>query len=103
MVNEWSYSLSVENQDEYFACFEFVLNKLEQNKIDEIIERVDNYFDCQGLSDIQENILNSNENSDKTVILVFWNLSSSYYEEAQEECEQRGKVIEEYINGLCQG
>lgn len=101
MVNEWSYDLSVEHQDEYSACFEFVLNKLEQNKIDEIIERVDNYFDCQGLSDIQENILDSNENSDKTVILIFWNLESDYYEGVREECEQRGKEIEEYINGLC--
>lgn len=103
MVNEWSYDLSVENQDEYSACFEFVLDKLEQSTIDEIIERVDNYFDCQGLSDIQENILNSIEDSDKTVILVFWNIESEYYEGAKEECEQRGKEIEEYINGLCQG
>lgn len=103
MINEWSYDLDCENQDEYFACFEFVLNKLEQSKIDEIIERVDNYFDAQGLSDIQENYLESNENSDKTVILVFWNLESDFREGAKEECEQRGKEIEDYINELCQG
>lgn len=101
MVNEWSYDLSVENQDEYSACFEFVLNKLEQNKIDEIIERVDNYFDAQGLSDIQENYLESDKNSDKTVIVVFWNLLSDFYDEAREESGQRGKEIEYYINSLC--
>lgn len=103
MINEWSYDLSVESQDEYFASFEFVLNKLEQSKIDEIIKRVDNYFDCQGLSDIYENVLGSNENADKTVIFVCWDLESDFYEGAQEECEIRGKEIEDYINELCQG
>lgn len=99
MINEWSYDLDCENPDVYFACFEFVLNKLEQSKIDEIIERVDNYFDGQGLSDICENVLDSNE----TVICVYWNLESEFYEGAQEECEIRGKEIEDYINELCQG
>lgn len=103
MINEWSYDLDCENPDVYFACFEFVLDKLEQSKIDEIIERVDNYFDGQGLSDIYENVLDSNKNSDKTVILVFWNLESEFHEVAQEECEIRGKEIEDYINELCQG